>query len=144
MILPALLLRPSTFSCADPSVTLRLLARMFLRQRSNSDVHEGGASVPVLRLLLRTVPVAAAVLLLLASAAGAGSLDIPVSGRGIGFGNSRNFQGLRFNFQDRLIQFYYLADLLQPAADFSLDYTFPKLGHDDLSAHNVSCVKRDA
>lgn len=38
---------------------------------------------------------------LLAAPAAAGSLDIPVRGAGLSFGNSTEFSGLRFNVRDR-------------------------------------------
>ena len=36
--------------------------------------------------------------------AGAGSLDIPVHGYGLSFGNSTEFSGLRFNWRDHDLQ----------------------------------------
>jgi hypothetical protein len=41
---------------------------------------------------------------LVSSAAFGQSLDIPVKGFGISFGNSKNFTGLRFNFRDRDVE----------------------------------------
>ena len=46
----------------------------------------------------------AALMLALTGGATAGSLDIPVRGAGLSFGNSRTFDGLRINFRDRDLQ----------------------------------------
>ena len=46
----------------------------------------------------------AVLMLALAGSAVAGSLDIPVRGTGLSFGNSRMFDGLRINLRDRDLQ----------------------------------------
>lgn len=53
---------------------------------------------------MRHVPRLFFLLALVASAARAGSLDLPVRGAGISFGNSTNFSGIRFNAVDRDVE----------------------------------------
>ena len=41
------------------------------------------------------------------------------------------------DFHDSLAFFYYIADLLQPAANLAFDHTLAKLGHADGCCHHV-------